>query len=130
MALAAGPAVAEEPSVKVKTLYSGTRNVAGQPIELPPGPLTLIVSEYAIAPGAVLPVHLHPYQRYAYVEAGILRVTSADTGAATVYKAGDVIVEMVDLWHSGANIGTDPVRLLVIDQVPPDKENTILRDTP
>ena len=123
-----GAVAAEEPSVQVKTLYSGTENAAGQPIELPRGPLKLIVSEYDIAPGAVLPVHRHPYQRYAYVEAGTLRVTNADTGAATVYQTGDVIVEMVDLWHTGANVGTEMVRLLVIDQVPPGEANTILRD--
>lgn len=123
-----GPSDADEGSVKVTTIYSGSTNAAGQPIELPSGPLKLVVSEYEIAPGASLPVHRHPYQRYAFVQAGTLRVTNADTGATTVYKTGDVIVEMVDLWHTGANIGSDPVRLLVIDQLPPDKPSTILRD--
>lgn len=126
--LAVAAAIAEEPAVKVTTLFSGTTTAAGQPILLPSGPVKIIVSEYEIAPGAVLPVHRHPYQRYAYVQAGTLRVTNAETGASMVYHAGDVIVEMVDLWHSGANIGQDPVRLLVIDQMPPDKSNTILKD--
>lgn len=126
--LAVAAAIAEEPAAKVTTLFSGTTTAAGQPILLPSGPVKIIVSEYEIAPGAVLPVHRHPYQRYAYVQAGTLRVTNAETGASMVYHAGDVIVEMVDLWHSGANIGQDPVRLLVIDQMPPDKSNTILKD--
>jgi quercetin dioxygenase-like cupin family protein len=128
MAAAGGSAAADEGQVTVKTLFSGTRNAADQPIELPAGPLKLIVSQYDIPPGTSLPVHKHPYQRYGIVQAGTLRVTNADTGAATVYHAGDVIVEMVDLWHTGTNIGTDPVRILVIDQVPPDKSNTVLRD--
>ena len=31
-------------------------------------------------PGATLPVHNHPYPRYGYVLAGILRMTNIDTG--------------------------------------------------
>ncbi len=118
----------EEGAVKVTPLFTGAATAAGQPILLPSGPVHVILSRYEIAPGAVLPVHRHPYQRYAYVEAGTLRVTNAETGEAATYHAGDVVVEMVDRWHSGANIGTDTVKLLVIDQVPPDKSNTILKD--
>ena len=39
----------------------------------------VVVSSYEIAPGAVLPVHKHPFPRYAYVQAGHLRVTNNDT---------------------------------------------------
>jgi quercetin dioxygenase-like cupin family protein len=121
------PAAAQTPSVTVTTLFRGTTTASGQTITLPSGPVEIIVSEYLIAPGAVLPVHRHPYQRYAYVEAGILRVTDAETGAAKIYRTGDVIVEMVDTWHSGENIGADIVRLKVIDQVPPGESNTVIR---
>jgi quercetin dioxygenase-like cupin family protein len=121
------PAAAESPAVTVTTLFRGTTTASGQAITLPSGPVEVIVSEYVIAPGAVLPVHRHPYQRYAYVEAGTLRVTDAQTGATTTYRTGDVVVEMVDTWHSGENIGSDAVRLKVIDQVPPGEGNTILR---
>ena len=35
---------------------------------------------------------------------------------------------MIGEWHQGANIGTDPVKLLVIDQVEKGQKNTILRE--
>jgi quercetin dioxygenase-like cupin family protein len=128
--LVAAGAVAQTPPVTVTPLFHGTATASGQAITLPAGPVEVIVSEYVIAPGAVLPVHRHPYQRYAYVEAGTLRVTNAETGAATTYRTGDVVVEMVDTWHSGENIGPDAVRLKVIDQVPPGTANTIIRQGP
>jgi quercetin dioxygenase-like cupin family protein len=101
---------------------------AGQPILLPAGAVRVIATRYEIAPGATLPVHKHPYPRYAYVLSGHLTVTDADSGARNTYQAGDVIVEMIDRWHSGQNTGTDPVRLLVIDQIPDGAAATILRD--
>jgi quercetin dioxygenase-like cupin family protein len=74
-----------------------------------------------------LPVHKHPGPRYAYVQAGNLRVTNVETGQSIDYKPGDFIVEMIGLWHQGANVGTDTVRLLVIDQVEGNEPNTILK---
>jgi quercetin dioxygenase-like cupin family protein len=121
------PAAAESSRVTVTPLFRSTKTASGQQITLPSGPVELIVSEYVIAPGAVLPVHRHPYERYAFVEAGTLRVTNTQTGAAMVYHPGDVVVEQIDTWHSGENIGPDVVRLKVIDQVPPGKSNTIIR---
>jgi quercetin dioxygenase-like cupin family protein len=105
---------------------------ADQPIVLPQGPVRLIVTRIEIAPGAALPVHKHPYQRYAYVLSGNLTVTQTDTGASNDYKPGEVVVEMVDRWHSGRSTGTDPVRLIVFDQVPQEmpvgSAATVLRD--
>jgi quercetin dioxygenase-like cupin family protein len=126
-AAAAAQEAAQKPIV-TREILSTTRTAAGQPIVLPPGPVRLIVTQYDIAPGATLPVHKHPYQRYAYVLAGALTVTETDTGAKHDYKAGDVVVEMVERWHSGQNLGTEPVRLLVIDQVPDGMANTVLRE--
>jgi quercetin dioxygenase-like cupin family protein len=77
--------------------------------------------------GARLPVHKHPSARYAYVLAGSLRVADADNTRSWDYKAGDFIVEMIDAWHYGTNTGSEPVRLLVIDQVEAGKTNTVVR---
>ena len=85
------------------------------------------MSEFTIAPGATLPVHKHPFPRFAYVLEGTLSVTDQDTGQTFTYKAGDMIVEVIDQWHFGTNIGQSPVRLLVIDEVEGDQPNTILK---
>ena len=99
----------------------------GQPLILPQKNVEVSASIYDIAPGATLPVHKHPFARYAYVLAGTLQVTNVDTGKSDVFKAGDFIVEMIDQWHRGSNIGADPVKLVVIDQIEAGAEATVLK---
>jgi quercetin dioxygenase-like cupin family protein len=120
-------ALAEEQAVVVNPVLSTTTTASGQPIALPQHDAQVMVSTYDIAPGAKLPVHKHPFPRYAYVLAGTLRVTNQETGTATDYQAGQFIVEVLDTWHFGENIGADPVRLLVIDQVEAGQGNTVLQ---
>jgi len=120
---------AQEAAGKVRAarIFSATTTANGQPIALPKNDPEVVVWIYDIPAGARLPVHKHPSQRYAYVLQGRLRVASADNSRGWEYKAGDFVVEMVDAWHSGTNIGTEPVRLLVIDQVEKGQANTVLR---
>lgn len=113
--------------VVVTPLASRTTTASGQPIALPQKNVEVQVSAYEIAPGATLPVHKHPFPRYAYVEAGTLKVTNVETGNSNTYKTGDFIVEMIGQWHQATNIGTDAVKLLVIDQVEQGVKNTILK---
>lgn len=114
--------------VKVTPIATTAVTAAGQPIVLPQKDVRAVVSQFDIAPGAKLPVHQHPFPRYAYVVTGDLEVTNVETGASNRYGPGDFVVEMVGLWHQGANVGADPVRLIVIDQVEGDVQQTILRE--
>lgn len=111
----------------VTKLFSGTTTALGQQIRLPEGAAEVTVLSYEIPPGAVLPVHKHPYPRYAYVLGGRLNVTTGDGIKSFEYGPGDFIVEMLDAWHSGQTVGRETVRLLVIDQAPPGTANTILK---
>ncbi|MER8757518.1 cupin domain-containing protein [Mesorhizobium sp. M0976] len=113
--------------VVVTPLASRTETASGQPITLPQKDVQVLVSAYQIAPGASLPVHKHPFPRYAYVEAGTLQVTNVETGKSNTYKSGDFIIEMIGQWHQATNVGADPVKLLVIDQVEEGTKNTVLR---
>jgi quercetin dioxygenase-like cupin family protein len=113
--------------VVVKPVLSTTQTSSGQPIVLPQGDVQMLVSTYDIPPGAVLPVHKHPFPRYAYVQAGTIKVTNTDTGKSIDFKAGDFILEAVDQWHYGATIGAETVKLLVIDMVPKGQPNTVLQ---
>lgn len=99
----------------------------GQPLVLPQKNVEVTASIYDIAPGATLPVHKHPFARYAYVLAGTIEVTNVDTGKSDVFKTGDFIVEMIDQWHQGSNIGAEPVKLLVIDQIEAGAKATVLK---
>lgn len=113
--------------VVVTPLASVTETASGQPIMLPQKNVQVLVSSFEIPPGAKLPVHMHPSARYAYVLEGQLEVTNVDTGKSTSYKKGDFIVEMIGTWHQGANVGSGPVKLLVIDQVEQGTSNTVLK---
>ncbi len=123
-ALAADPAVVVSPVLDTRT------TATGQPIVLPQRDVELIVTRYVIQPGASLPIHKHPYQRYAYMLSGELKVTvtapGADAGRTFDYKAGDLIAEMRDEWHFGAAVGDAPAVLLVIDQVEAGHAATIV----
>lgn len=117
-----GAAHAED-RVVVTPVAKLTTTISGQPIVLPTDNPQVTVSVYEIAPGASLPQHRHLYPRYGYVLSGKLRVTNADTGKVADFAAGGFIVESLDQWHSGANPGTEPLRLLVIDQAPAGVNN-------
>lgn len=114
--------------ITVTPIRSTTVTSTGQPITLPRSNVEVAASIFEIAPGARLPVHKHPFARYAYVLGGTLEVTNVDTGKSDVFKPGDFIVEMIDQWHTGANIGADPVKLLVIDQVEAGVPVTVMRE--
>ena len=126
---ASAHALDDTPAAKVVVtpLASTTVTANGQPIVLPQKNVQVLVSSFEIPPGASLPVHMHPSARYAYVLEGQLQVTNAETGKSTSYKTGDFIVEMLGTWHQGANVGAEPVKLLVIDQVEEGTANTLLK---
>lgn len=122
----AGAAFALE-GVTVTPLAEMTETASGKPITLPQNNVRVIVSTFDIAPGATLPIHKHPFARYGFVQAGTLKVTNVETNESKVYEAGDFIVEMIDQWHRAENVGGNPVKLLVIDQVEGTAVNTILK---
>ncbi len=121
------PSFAGEP-VTVAQLLSTQTTPSGQPIVLPQHDVQLVVSRFVIAPGATLPTHLHPWQRYGYLLAGHLRVTLTETGQVFDYKPGDFIVEVSNTWHFGTAVGDEPAVLLVIDQAEAGHSNTVLQE--
>jgi quercetin dioxygenase-like cupin family protein len=114
-------------AVKVNPLLSTTVTSSGQPIVLPQGNIQLITSIYEIPPRAKLPEHEHNSQRYGYLLSGRLRITNSETGKSEEFKPGDFIVEARGQWHKAENIGAEPIKLLVIDQVEPGEKTTVLR---
>jgi quercetin dioxygenase-like cupin family protein len=126
-ALAIAPLQAQErKEVTVTELLSTTVTSSGQPIVLPQKDAQIVVLIYDVAPGATLPVHKHPYPRYGYVLSEELRVTDMETGRDDTYKPGDFIPESVEQWHMGANIGDNPLKLLIIDIVEKGQTNTVV----
>ena len=115
----------EQKDVAVTQLLSTTRTSSGQPIVLPQKDAQIVVSIYDVMPGATLPVHNHPHPRYAYVLSGALRVNNIDTGQPDTYASGAFILESVGQWHTGMSIGSEPLKLLVIDLVEKGQPNVV-----
>jgi quercetin dioxygenase-like cupin family protein len=116
--------------VIVTPVVTSSVTSSGQPIVLPQKNVEVVVSTYSIPPGAKLPVHKHAYPRYGYVLSGTLNIVNMDTGKNEVFKAGDFIFESIGQWHKADNSGSEPVKLLVIDQIDKTAENpsnTVIR---
>jgi quercetin dioxygenase-like cupin family protein len=128
LALGACASAAAQGEPVATPLATITTTNSGQPIVLPQGPVQVSVSQVTIPAGARLPVHKHPYPRYAYVQAGRLKVTNIDTGGEALFGPGGFIVEALGQWHTGEALGDEDVRLLVIDQVAPGQVNMVRRE--
>jgi quercetin dioxygenase-like cupin family protein len=111
----------------VTVLDRTTTTATGQDIRLPQGPVEVVVSRTEIPAGGMLPMHKHPWPRYAYVESGRLQVHWERAGITREFGPGDVVVEAIDEWHEGAALGEVPVKLIVLDQVPPGASNVVRR---
>jgi quercetin dioxygenase-like cupin family protein len=101
--------------------------VTGQPLGALPAPYEIVVSTTVLPVGGALPMHKHPWPRYAYVESGRLRVHYEQAGLVREFGPGEAVVEAVDQWHEGEVVGPEPVRLLAIDHVPPGQVNVVRR---
>jgi len=108
---------AAAPAVTVVPITRTNATAIGQPIVVPDHP-DVVVSVATFSPGARLPVHKHLYPHFAYVLQGVLTVTNTQTGKTFRVTTGEFLAEMQDTWHYGINQGRDPVKLLIIDEVP------------
>ncbi len=112
--------------VVVTPLGSADTTWTGQPIVFPQKLGHVTTSLFEIAPGAALPVHKHPFPRMAYVLNGSLRVTSVEEGRSETFQSGEFVIESLNQWHKGDNPGATPLKLLVIDLIEKDTENTVM----
>jgi len=118
------PAPFAAQGVAIEQVFKSATTISGQILALPQGPVGVTVFRCTIAVGTALPSHRHAFPRYGYVLAGTLRLTNEQTGSVRDFIAGDFIIESIAQWHSGRNVGSTPLCLLVIDQVPEGVEPT------
>lgn len=108
-------AAALDPSqtVAVTPLLKTTTSWNGQPLTWPttgPAELTGLIVE--IAPGGETGWHRHPVPSFGVITQGELEVDLKD-GSTHRFHAGDPIAEVVDTWHNGRNVGSEPLKILV-----------------
>lgn len=113
--------------IRVTVVNRASTTVTGQPLGLPPSPWETVISMTDLPPGGVLPMHKHPWPRYAFVERGRLSVHYEAAGITREFGPGEAVVEAIDQWHEGRVVGAEPVRLIVLDQLPPGATNVVTR---
>jgi len=99
-------------AVKVVPLLKTTTSWDGQPIVYPQGKAEITAMQVEIAPGAKTGWHTHSVPSFAVMLEGSLEVRLKD-GRVKSLQAGDVLAEVVGTLHSGRNVGSVPVKLLV-----------------
>jgi quercetin dioxygenase-like cupin family protein len=120
------PTAPPSPAAIIPLLRAST-TITGQPLAVPDRPWEIAISASELPAGGVLPMHKHPWPRYAYVERGRLRVRYEAAGLVREFGPGEAVIEAVDQWHEGEAIGPEPVRLIVLDQLPPGATNVVRR---
>ena len=104
--------------------FQSDHTMANQPLVVPEGPLQVNVETTVLKITDKIPVHMHFWPRYVYVQKGTVEVTLIDSKVTQQFSTGDVIVEPIGLWHKGAVIAA-PAILVSVEQVPPGRVNKI-----
>ncbi len=91
-----------------------------QPIHIDHPQITML--RITIPAGEKLAMHKHPILNVGYLTKGELTVRS-ENGEVLVLKAGDPIVELVNVWHYGENTGSEDAEIVVT--YVGDKEDSI-----
>ena len=84
----------------------------GKQIEYPQGQAEVTGMLIEVDPGQETGWHRHSVPSFAMVIEGELEVTLQD-GRKKLLKAGDLLAEVVDVAHTGRNVGTGVVKLVV-----------------
>jgi quercetin dioxygenase-like cupin family protein len=102
------------PGVEANVLIKTTTSWNGA--TLPPygeGQPEITIIRYRFAPGASIPMHMHPVINAGVLLKGELNIFTK-TGEKITLKAGEPLVELFKEWHYGSNPGTEAIDLIVV----------------
>lgn len=102
------PGVEAQVLIKTTKSWNGTTLPAyseGQP--------EITIIRYQFAPGASIPMHMHPVINAGVLLKGELHIFTKN-GEKIILKAGEPLVELFKEWHYGSNPGTEAVDLVVV----------------
>lgn len=123
-ALAGGAGWAQQ-GFKATPVFKGSTTIGGQKIQYPntdkPEVFAALIE---IAPGGEAGRHMHPVPLYVHVLEGTLTVEVEGKGRRD-FPAGTGFLEVVNTWHNGLNLGSVPVKFLVVFVSEEGKQNLI-----
>lgn len=98
---------------EVITLVKTTESWNGTQLpKYPEGQPEITILKITIPGNSILPLHRHPEINAGVILKGELTVIS-ETNDTLYLKAGEPIVELVNIWHLGKNEGNEPVEIVV-----------------
>ena len=107
------------------TVIEGSASWDGKALpQYPEGTPKVTLLKITIPPKAKLDVHLHPIINVGYMTKGELVVTNEDTGEKLHLKTGQGIIELVNTYHYGENLGNDTAEIIVVYVGTPDSALT------
>lgn len=99
--------------IEVVKLIESSSSWNGAPLpQYPAGKPKVTILKITIPPKTDLKMHKHPEINAGVLLKGQLTVIS-ETGDTLHLKAGEPIVELVNIWHFGRNEGTEPAEIMV-----------------
>lgn len=117
------------PPTSEPLLDTGT-TITQEAIAYPSSPLPQVVAQIVtIAPGQVTGWHRHGVPTFGYLLSGELEVEYEGLGRRTL-RRGDRLMEAMKTAHNGSNLGTEPVRILVVSMGAQGIPNVIQADPP
>jgi quercetin dioxygenase-like cupin family protein len=109
-----GRTSAEDAAISSVPLLSTGTTVLGEPLHYPTnGPAHVTAAIITLAPGARTVLHKHGVPLFGYILEGEITVDYGDRGKRT-YRAGEALMETMDVPHFGADAGNAPVRILTV----------------
>jgi quercetin dioxygenase-like cupin family protein len=108
-----GGTVLAQVGFRATPVVQGTKTVIGQEIQFPLFRNQITALFVEIAPGGETGRHQHPVPTLSYVLEGAVTV-EIEGHPRAVYTAGQAFLEPVNTWHNGRNLGTTPLKLLVV----------------
>jgi len=102
------------PGVEANVLIKTTKSWNGSTLPAySEGQPEITIVRYTFAPGASIPMHMHPVINAGVLLKGELNILTK-AGEKVIVKAGEPLVELFKEWHLGSNPGTEPVDLIIV----------------
>lgn len=104
----------EIPGVEAKVLIKTTKSWNGSTLpKYGDRQPEITIIRYRFAPGASIPMHMHPVINAGVLLTGQLSVTTK-SGKTINIKAGEPLVELFKEWHYGTNPGQETADLIIV----------------
>lgn len=114
---------------KVREVFEGSTTVTGEKVMFPQENASVKAIVITMDPGEKTGWHQHETPLFAYILEGEITVLYEGVGKK-VYRAGDGLLEAMDVTHRGENTGENPAKILAVFLLGDNKQAVVDEDAP